>query len=161
MLWPFWSFRFVLPLTPFLYLYFVNGLTRAAAARVALLVVIGLNFYDHAGYITHARSQSPTGGDWVAVFRELDTTLGWMKTHLDPDAVVAATNPALVHLRTGHKTITLDRVTEPWSVWRARGARYVACLVAHELPNPSRGPSTLLSQSSPDRPTSYWVIHLE
>ena len=38
-LWPFWSFRFVLPLTPFLYLYFVKGLTVSPTlpvARVAL-----------------------------------------------------------------------------------------------------------------------------
>ena len=94
------------------------------------------------------------------MFQELDTTLDWMKAHLDRDAVVATTNPALVHLRTGHKTITLDRMIEPWSVWQGRGARYAACLVPHELPNPSLGPYKLLYQSHPERPTSYWVIDL-
>ena len=158
--WPFWSFRFVLPLTPFLYLYFVKGLTKAAVARVVLLVVIGLNLYDHAGYITRARSDRPDPVDWIARFQELDTTLDWMKANLDPDEVVAATNPALVHLRTGHKTITLDRLTEPWSVWQARGARYAACLVSHELPSLSLGPYKLLYQSHPERQTSYWVVDL-
>ena len=161
LLWPFWSFRFVLPLTPFLYLYFVKGLVQPAAARIALLVVISLNFYDHAGYIARTRSEPANDVDWIARFQELDTTLDWMKARLAPGAVVAATNPAIVHLWTGHKTITLDRVTEPWSVWQDRGARYVACLVSYELPSPWQGSYRLLYQSHPERPHSYWVIELQ
>ena len=161
LLWPFWSFRFVLPLTPFLYLYFVKGLMRADAVRVVLLIVLSLNLYDHAAYIARARANPSTGLDWVRGYHELDATLLWMKARLDPDAVVASTNPAIVHLRTGHKTITLDRVLEPWSVWRGRGARYVACLVAHELPHKSKGPYTLLYQSRPERRISQWVIDLD
>ena len=161
LLWPFWSFRFVLPLTPFLYLYFVKGLTQLSAARVALLVIISLNLYDHGGYITHVRSDPSKGADWLAMYDELDTTLNWMKAHLEPDGVVASTNPAIVHLRTGHKTITLDRMAEPWSVWRARGARYAACLVAYEPPSAVYGSYKLLYQSRPNRPLFYWVIDLQ
>jgi hypothetical protein len=160
LLWPFWSFRFVLPLTPFLFMYLARGLTHAAAARIGLLVVISLNLYDHGGYIARLRAD-PAGVDWIARFEELDTTLDWMKAHLAPGAVVAATNPAIVHLRTGHKTITLDRVIEPWSVWQDRGARYIACLVSYELPGDWQGPYTLLYQSHPERPHSYWVIDLQ
>jgi hypothetical protein len=161
LLWPFWSFRFVLPLTPFLYMYFVKGLATVPAARIALLVVISLNFYDHTGYIARAQSNASKGVDWIAGFREMATTLDWMKAHLQPDAVVASTNPAIVYLWTGHKTITLDRVTEPWSVWRGRGARYAACLVSYELPGLSHGPHRLLYQSHPERPLSYWVVDLQ
>jgi hypothetical protein len=125
-----------------------------------LLVVIGLHLYDHAGYIAAARSDRPDPVDWIAAFQELDTTLDWMRAHLDGDAIVAATNPALVHLRTGHKTITLDRLIEPWSVWQGRGARYAACLVANELPSQSLGPYELLYQSHPERHASYWVLGL-
>ncbi len=157
LLWPFWSFRFVLPLTPFLYVYLVKGLTQAAAARIALLVIVGLHVYDHTGYIARVRAG---GGDWIATFQETESTLDWMKAHLDGDAIVAATNPALVHLRTGHKTITLDRLVEPWSVWRNRGARYAACLVANELPDQSLGPYELLYQSHPERHSSYWIVGL-
>ena len=160
--WPFWSFRFVLPLTPLVYLYFVRGLSispRVPVARLVLLTVIGLNLFDHAGYLLRMR-ESPRGTDWIATYEQVDTTLEWMKTHLDRDAVVAATNPALVHLRTGNKTITLDRVTEPWSVWRNRRARYAACLVVHDLPSSSRGPYKLLYQSHPGSSTSYWVVDL-
>jgi len=162
-LWPFWSFRFVVPLTPFLYLYFVKGLTvspRLPLARVALLTVIGLNLYDHAGYVSTLRSE-PQRIDWLAKFSELETSLDWMKAHLNEDAVVAATNPALVHLWTGQKTITLDRVTEPWSAWRDRGARYIACLVPHELPSASRGPYRLLYTSASEDPTAFWIIDID
>jgi hypothetical protein len=160
LLWPFWSFRFVLPLTPFFFLYLVKGFTHGAAARIGLLVVLSLNLYDHAGYIARLRAD-PATVDWIARFQELDTTLDWMDAHLDSDAVVAATNPAIVHLRTGHKTITLDRLTEPWNVWQDRGARYAACLVSYEKPGDSLGPHTLLYESDPDRPHSYWVIALD
>ena len=162
-LWPFWSFRFVVPLAPFLYFYFVKGLTLSPSlpvARVALLTVIGLNLYDHAGYVAAARSESKAI-DWIAKFDELETSLEWMNGHLDKDAVVAATNPALVYLWTGQKTITLDRVTEPWSTWRERGARYVACLVSRELPSPSRGPYRLLYESESQGPTSFWIIDID
>ena len=162
-LWPFWSFRFVVPLTPFLYLYFVKGLAvpgPLSVARVALLTAIGLNLYDHAGYIAAARSD-PRSVHWLAQFDELEQTLDWMKGHLDTDGVVAATNPAIVYLWTGRKTITLDRVTEPWSTWRQRGARYAACLVSHELPSPSRGPYRLLYESQSRGPASQWVIDLD
>ena len=162
-LWPFWSFRFVLPLTPFLYLYFVKGLTLSPTlpvARIALLTAIGLNLYDHAGYVSTLRSE-PQRIDWLSKFNELETSLDWMKAHLDKDAIVAATNPALVHLWTGQKTITLDRVTEPWSVWRERGARYIACLVPHELPSASRGPYHLLYTSASEEPTGFWIVDIE
>lgn len=161
-LWPFWSFRFVLPLTPFVYFYFVRSLAispRVPVARLVLMTVIGLNVFDHAGYLLRMR-QAPQGTDWISTYNQVETTLEWMKSHLDGDAVVAATNPALVHLRTGHKTITLDRVTEPWSVWRGRQARYAACLVIHALPSASRGPYKLLYQSHPGSQTSYWVVDL-
>jgi hypothetical protein len=162
-LWPFWSFRFVVPLAPFLYFYFVKALTlspRIPAARVALLTVIGLHLFDHAGYVAAARSGTKAV-DWIAQFEELETSLVWMKANLDKNAVVAATNPALVHLWTGQKTITLDRVTEPWSAWRGRGARYVACLVAHELPGASRGPYRLLYESESEDPAKFWIIDID
>lgn len=161
-LWPFWSFRFVVPLAPFLYFYLVKGLTLPApvsAARVVLLTVIGLNLYDHVGYIA-ARRSDPEAVHWLAQFDELENSLRWMSGHLEKDAVVAATNPALVHLWTGQKTITLDRLTEPWSTWRERGARYAACLVDHELPSPSRGPYRLLYKSESRGPAGQWVIDL-
>ena len=162
-LWPWWTFRFVVPLTPFLFFYFIQGLRWSPGlplARVALLSIIGLNLYDHTGYALRA-SSNPNGVDWLARAAEVDKALDWMSNHLDKRAVVATTNPALVNLLTGQRTITLDSLTEHWSVWRRRGARYVACLTTPDLPDPSTGPYDLLYESSPGVAAPVWVIEIE
>jgi hypothetical protein len=164
LVWPWWPFRFVLPLAPFLFYYFVEGLRPAAApsvARVVLSTLIGLHLYDHGGYTLHARSRDPHRVDWLARYAEVDATLEWMSRHVDARDVVATTNPALVYLRTGHRTIALDTMTENWSIWRDRGARSVACLIPHALPSRSRGPYELLYESSPDLSKRAWVIAID
>jgi hypothetical protein len=157
--WPFYTFRFVLPLAPFLYFYFIKGLQFLSVARVVLLVMIGLNAYDHAGYVLRARSNVESI-DWLMRFREVDDTLEWMRGHLDRDGIVAATNPALLNLRTGNKTITLDTLTESWDIWRTRGARYIASLIPRELPSRNRGSYVLLYQG-PGAPQATWVIEID
>jgi hypothetical protein len=164
-LWPWWTFRFIVPLTPFLLFYLIRGLSTAAefrVARVVLLSLIGLNLYDHSGYIHQART-NPSGIDWLSRFNEVDTLMCWMNAHLDDDAVIATTNPPLVHLLTGRKTITLDTLTETWSVWRQRGARYVAPLVSQPLPGSWRGPYKLVYDAAPGAPAEkrLWVIDIE
>ena len=160
LLWPFWSFRFVLPLDAVSVSVFRERPDAACCAPASRCsCVIGLNVYDHAGYIAQARSE-PARMDWIARFQELDTTLDWMKAHLDRGAVVAATNPAIVHLWTGHKTITLDRVTEPGASGRTGVPVMRRASCRHELPSPWQGSYRLLYQSHPERPRSYWVIDL-
>jgi hypothetical protein len=72
------------------------------------------------------------------------------------DGVVATTNPGLVYLRTGHRTLSFERPLEDWSVWRSRGVRYVACFVSVELPVASRGGYRVLYRS----PAGFWVIEI-
>jgi hypothetical protein len=161
-LWPWLTFRFVVPLTPFLFVYFVNGLPAAAGlriARMALLTIAGLHLYDHAGYIMHAHSDR-AAIDWIWRFDEADDSIRWMDHHVEKHAIIATTNPALVHLHTNHATITLDTLTEPWSVWRERGARYVAPLVRRPLPSASRGPYKLVYDAAPESYDRVWVIEI-
>jgi hypothetical protein len=165
LIWPFHTFRFVLPLAPFLYFYLIQGLripTGFSAARIAILTIAALHLYDHAGYVTTVRS-SPASVDWIARFDEVDSTLSWMRAHLDREAIVATTNPALTHLYTGHKTITLDTLAEKWSVWHKRGARYVASLVRQPLPGEWRGSYKLVYDAAPAAPATerVWVIEIE
>jgi hypothetical protein len=160
LLWPFASFRFMLPLIPFLFFYLVIGLqalTRTArAARIVLLCIIGLSLYDHAGYVFYMRGQSePVRGGWVGSAREVDTALAWIRDNLDADGIIATTNPALLYLHTGRKSITYDdsvRLAE----WKARGVRYLACLIPRELPSRGADPYKVLYQSS----ARLWVIEL-
>jgi hypothetical protein len=157
--WPFWTFRFLVPLTPYLFFYLITGIRTVAplsAARVAVLCVIGLNVSDHARYIMEARSSERSRHiSWLVQGRETDDVLNWIIEHAD-DGLIATTNPGLVYLRTGHKTISFDRPREDWSVWKARGVRYVVCLLAVELPRDSRGDFRLRFQS----PSGFWVIEI-
>lgn len=135
-LWPFWSFRFILPLTPFLLFYFTRGLQALApkAVGVVLVSLIGLNLYDHAGYLARVRTASGVG--WVAQARDVDGLLEWINNGgLGDDGVLVTTNPGLVYLRTGRKSIASDHPTVEWSRWKQRGVRYIAVLYPLELPH--------------------------
>ena len=157
LLWPFWSFRFVLPLAPFLLVYMVVGVKALAPSRVArivLMTIIGLHLFDHAGYVLQLRDPSRSSTlDWLASARDVDATLEWMNRDLKDEGAVATTNPALVYLRTGRKTISFDQITSDWSVWRRKGVRYVVCLLPTELP---RGDYKLLYHSA----GRLWVIEI-
>jgi hypothetical protein len=155
--WPFWTFRFVVPLAPYLFFYLVAGIRAVAPSRVvrvALLCVIGLHVSDHARYILEAREPEASRVSWLMQARETDRLLDWMARNLD-DGVVATTNPALVFLRTGHRTLSFDRPPDEWNAWRVRGVRYVACFVPVELPA-SAGDSRVLHMS----PAGFWVIEI-
>jgi hypothetical protein len=160
LLWPFWSFRFVLPLTPYLFFYLVAGLqalTRSPQAiRIVLLCIIGLSLYDHTGYIVLGRGHSAADRvEWLGDAKHVDAALDWIHHHLGHDGTIASTNPALLYLRTGRRSIAYDDPTIDLSKWKARGVRYVACLVAEGLP-PDAGQYTILYRS----PAGFWVIEL-
>ena len=62
LLWPFWSFRFLLPLIPFLFFYLAIGLqvlTRSVrVARIAIVCIIALSLYRSRGlHPTHAKPE--------------------------------------------------------------------------------------------------------
>ena len=169
LLWPFWSFRFVLPLTPYLVFYLLSGLRRVQLwtapatsdpwrfARIAVMVMLGMHVYDHLGYIVHVRTAATLAEDeWLARSREVDAALGWMSQNLPGRATIATTNPALVYLRTGRPTVTLDRMSEDWSVWKGRGVRYIACLLPADVPSKTLGEYKVLYQSA----GRLWVIEI-
>jgi hypothetical protein len=161
-MWPFWTFRFVVPLTPFLFFYLVAGTGAIASlkvARLGLICLIGLNVWDHARYVLEARdaarnAERPSPVTWLVQAHETDVVLEWMSHNLDA-GVIATTNPGLVYLRTGHETVMFDRPHDDWAVWRARGVRYVVSLLAVQPPA-SRGPFKLLYRS----PGGFWVIEI-
>ena len=160
-LFPMWCFRFVLPLTPFLFFYLVSGIRVLAStrfvpvARIALLVVIGLNLLDHAQYMFKLHTRRPT--DWIADAEEITAVTDWMGHHLPPDARVATTNPPLVYLSTGRQTVASNDLRANWQGWQARHIDYVASLLPSQLPDP-RLPYRVLYQSDHRR---YWVIEFQ
>jgi hypothetical protein len=158
LLWPFWSFRFVLPLTPYLFFYLLAGvqlLTRSPRlARMALLCIIGLNLFDHAGYILQARQGSDS--EWVRDSRDVDEALNWIAGNLGHDGAIASTNPALLYLRTGRQSIAFDDPGVQPNTWRSRGFRYLICLVPTQLPPGGPDEFKIVYRS----PAQLWVIDL-
>jgi hypothetical protein len=147
-LWPFWTFRFVLPLVPFLLCYFVfalealaTALARAglriplaseSAARIFLFVIVGLNVLDHTQYIAQAYG-NPRGASWKAHADDIDQVFNWIQREGTRDGAIAADNPALVYLRTGRRTIAISSTVEKWARWQRMGVRYVVSLSDGEL----------------------------
>ena len=154
--WPFWTFRLMLPLAPFLLVYLVDGLRAVTpnASRVPALVmlgVIGVSLLDHGQYIARARLGQP---DWSVYAENTDAVLAWLQQH-PADGVIATTNPALVHLRTGTPTIQLEgRVNR--AVLKARGVRYVVWIHLAGMRAPAD--QGLVRYRSPR--CGFWVLEL-
>ena len=137
-LWPFGPYRFLLPLAPFLVHYLVVGVQRLrpapAVLRIALLSVVGLHLMDHVQYIV-ARQASATA--WEKLGGDVDDVLDWMNAHLTEPGNVATSNQPLVYLRTGRKTIAIDRATLNRERWTQLSIRYAVYLDRVGLPSPS------------------------
>jgi len=153
-LFPHWAFRFVLPLTPFLYDYIASGAKALTPAwprvlRIALACVLSLHVLDHAMY--RAQIQQAV---WLEDAREADEVLKWMQRELKEPGAVASTNPALVYLRTGRHSLAIDNARGRWKAWRAMGVRYVVALRNQELPDPSLPYRVLFKTSR----SGLWVV---
>jgi hypothetical protein len=170
-LWPFWAFRFVLPLTPFLLGYLVVGvdaiaragarpprpsrLATSSAVRIFLLVVIGLNVLDHARYIAASRGHD-RGGTWQAQGDDTETVMDWVRRHAERGSVIAAYNPALVYLLTGHQAVALDSYGDRWDRWQRLGVRYLVSLSDAQPMDDSR--RSALRFKLADK--NLWVVEL-
>jgi hypothetical protein len=171
LVWPFWSFRFVLPLVPYLFLYFIEGIAMvvrwirvgplrrvepASVCRIVIMCLIGLNLYDHAGYILLTRGNVRPSADWITGGRDVDELVDWMNQYLVSDGAVATINPALIYLRTGRKAIMFDERGGGWNNWKKYGVRYVVAVRPAELPDRARGDYKILYKS----PARLWVIEI-
>ena len=145
------TFRYVVPLTPYLLLFLWRGLGNGVAARIALLSLIGFNLLDHAGYVDQKFKGT---ANWAADGREVDEVLTWMSKHLKEPGAVASTNPGLVFLRTGRKGIAITNSADSVSRWRASGVRYVVALQPSEQPAKSLAPRELFRSSR----RRLWVV---
>ncbi|MEW6730343.1 MAG: glycosyltransferase family 39 protein [Acidobacteriota bacterium] len=139
--WPWWPLRFVLPLAPFLLFYLLMGLRAIVrlglgrrkhivydqwfAPRILIGCVIALSLYDHTGYLMALHGYMEVAPPWVSIFKENEVMLQWADQRLLKNFAVAAQNPALVYLYTGHKTIACDDPVGNWENWKRLGVRYI------------------------------------
>lgn len=140
LLWPWETYRFVLPLVAFIAFYFLMGVgwlfrqvfrtaslgaqMKLMAGCAALLALISLA--GHARYIISLNSASaldrPT---WLQIFDEAERMMTWVKQSIPSDGIIATSNPPLIYLYTGHKTVALDAPARNWENWNKVGVRYM------------------------------------
>jgi len=153
-LWPWETFRFVLPLAPFLIFYFVMGVealqrwlqklrqvdsprARAAGMLLAAWGVAACGVVSNARYIYEA--SDPARADrvpWLRAFKDNREMFDWVQAKLAPEWAIASENPPLVYLFTGHKTVSPEEPGNRWELWDRLGVRYLVHSAVQPVPNP-------------------------
>ncbi len=143
------TFRYLLPLAPFLWLYLATGVTAlsgmlsrrwdaAAPSRILLLSLIALQLNDHVQFLILKMANPPTA-IWLSEARAVDEVLEWVNANLPAEAPVASTNPGLVFLRTGRTGVVSAAPESHWVDWKAAGIHYIVALQPMALPPKSIG----------------------
>ena len=137
------TFRYLLPLAPFLWLYLATGVTalsgvlsrgaNAAPCRVLLLSLIALQLSDHGQYVM-LKMADPPAPVWLSDARAVDEVLAWVNANLPDKVPVASTNPGLVFLRTGRTGVASAAPESHWPEWKAAGIHHLIALQPMALP---------------------------
>lgn len=165
-LWPWETYRFVLPLVAFIAFYFLMGVrflvqlvrSKGGAGAEAgqwrlmtgLAVVLALiSLVGHTRYIYFSFSNSPfERPQWLQIWDEAETMLTWIKRSVPRDGIITTANPPLVYLYTGNKTVALDQPAQSWATWNKVGVRYmVKASIYPEPPDPAEAKYKLIYQA--------------
>lgn len=159
MLWGWEQYRLLLPLVPFLLFYILMGVRffvqlyqklyeepNPRGALVPLLVFSWLfvlsNLYSNYQYIQRKYDPVPANGlRWIAAYEENEAFIKHIGENVSKSDLIAAQNPALVHLYTGHKTIASDDPAGSWEKWNQLRVRYLARTSPGPLPPPDANES--------------------
>ncbi len=155
--WPWDTFRFLLPLMPFLLFYLLESFrgirefaqqkfqskTTTPAWRsltIAAGLILALFVFDHVVYLSKRSDLSAAEYlPWRAIFDENEEALKWMREKTNKDAVIASLNPALVHLYTGRKTVASNNPEGNWENWKRLNVRYLAYISVYPVGDPGMG----------------------
>lgn len=159
------TFRYVLPLAPFIVFYFLCGVEVVTAFvlrarewafgapfRIASACVVALLAAEHFQYVRSMHSETPPV--WVREHAEVTALTGWLAANLSGEGGVASNNPGLVYLTTGRRGVSMGGVRENWPAWRQLGIRYGVAV--HPADKPSAAvPARLLHEAAHGR---RWVV---
>jgi hypothetical protein len=153
-MWGWEQYRLLLPIVPFLLFYLLMGVRLIArlyqklytqpnprGELVPLLLVSWLfavsSGYSNVQYIQKKYAPVPEERPrWISAFEENEALIKHIGANIPKDEVIAAQNPALLYLYTGHKTISSDEPAAQWEVWNRLGVRYLARTSPYPLPKP-------------------------
>jgi hypothetical protein len=157
------TYRYVLPLAPFVLLYFFAGIDAIAMRgrgefgapfRIASVIVLTLLLVEHGQYIWMMRNGPKPA--WLKDYEEVKIVTDWMRANLRGDGAVASSNPGLVYLTTGRKTVAITNVRPAWRALQAVGVQYAATLTTAEKPSASLGFPVLFESPR----LKLWVVEL-
>lgn len=146
------TFRYVLPLAPFLVWLLWRGVAHPPAARVVVLTILGLQLIDHSFYI---RAASNGAAVWIGAAKEIDQVVNYIATQLPGEGAIASSNPGLVFLRTGRTGVVNTFPETNWDRWKRSGVRYVVALRRTEWPR-DRFKTRVLFQTQ----GRLWVVEM-
>jgi hypothetical protein len=141
-LWPWDPMRFLLPLTPLLLIYAIEGgqafwtwwrrdkagnapATKWIGATVVVGVMIALNLISNFEFIGGLDAQGRRNAGELGQFTEIETMLGWVKDNVTENELCASLNPGLVYLYTNRKTVSAQDPIGNWELWKKWGVRYL------------------------------------
>lgn len=142
------TFRYILPLAPFILFYFFCGIETIAAwvrrgaspgvfgfgppFRVAAASVLALLVIEHVQYIQLARNGPPPA--WLRDYEEARHVTDWINANLHDRTPIASSNPGLIYLTTGRKTVALSNPRTHLEEWQQIGVGYAVALHVAEIP---------------------------
>ncbi|MDQ3010490.1 MAG: glycosyltransferase family 39 protein [Acidobacteriota bacterium] len=145
-IWPGELFRQVLPFLPFLLFYlvlsveaihgFYPGLkalavltTRLKVMGALVGVILAINLYGNIAYVIKLSGSMLERPTTIRIFEENEELLKWVRERVPPtspsDGAIATSNPPLVYMLTGHKTVGSDNPAKYWETWNQLGVRYL------------------------------------
>jgi len=142
LLWPFETIRFLLPLSLFFHFYLFRGMAEVQAKwrrsgpgslyaehllKVALGFLLLLSLWEHGSYLSLYYSGSLFDEiRWLSAAEDNEQLMTWIQSNIPPTEILIASNPALVHLWTGHQTVGLDSTPGRLErLHRQLGVRYI------------------------------------
>ncbi|MDX2044426.1 MAG: glycosyltransferase family 39 protein [Acidobacteriota bacterium] len=153
-LWPWDTYRFLLPLVPFLFAYLLEAFrgardlvrqqleTKSAAEPWRAMTVFAglflvLFLYDHSVYVAKRSDLSRAEYlPWQAIFNENLEALNWIRDKTPEDAIFCSMNPALINLYTGRKSVAGGNAEANWENWKRLNVRYMAYLSVFQIADP-------------------------
>lgn len=168
-LWPWETFRFVLPLVPFVIFYILLGFAAIQWLSLSLrgkgmkaetrppwklmgafgAAIIAVCLYGNVGHILSKYSSSPLERPrFIQTFEAAEEMFKWMDREVPQDALVATPNPAMVYLYTGNKSIAWEDAKGRWEFWNRLGVRYLTWVSIFPIPpDPAEKKYRLVYQS--------------
>jgi hypothetical protein len=161
------TFRYVLPLAPFVIFYFFAGLEAITAAlkgsqaltfgpvfRIAATCMAVMLAAEHTQYIWAV--QSGPAPLWLQDSQAVERLMVWLRQPSAAPGQTASNNPGLIYLWTGREGLSMGNPRGNWERWKSYGVRYAVAV------NPAQKPPDFLGYQIVHESTrqGLWIVDM-